>query len=170
MEWRFCPHCAAELVKRVEGERERLACPACEFVHWNNPVPVVAAVIEYEGKVFLARNAAWPPGRFALVTGFLERDESPHDAVVREVKEETNLDAAEVNLIGVYEFSLRNQVLICYHVVAHGTVQLNEELVEYRLIEPAKVKVWPRGTGFALADWLRARGHNVEFMPLDARP
>ncbi|GAB4471653.1 MAG: hypothetical protein OHK0044_14880 [Burkholderiaceae bacterium] len=53
----------------------------------------------------LARNAAWPAGRFALVTGFLERDETPRDAVIREVKEETQLDA---RLVGVYEFALRN--------------------------------------------------------------
>lgn len=170
MTWKFCPQCSAALAPRVEGERQRLACSACDFVHWDNPVPVVAAVIEYEGKVLLARNVAWPPGRFALVTGFLERDESPRDAVAREVKEETNLDAMEVTMIGVYDFALRNQVLICYHVVAQGTVRLNEELAEYRLIEPARVKPWPRGTGYALADWMRARGLTVEFMSLDARP
>lgn len=170
MAWKFCPECGAGLVPRQAGERERLGCSACEFVHWDNPVPVVAAVIELEGKVLLARNVAWPAGRFALVTGFLERDESPRDAVVREVKEETDLDAEETSLIGVYDFALRNQVLICYHVVASGAVRLNEELAEYRLLEPAKVKPWPRGTGHALADWMRARGLTVEFMSLDARP
>ncbi|GAB4471656.1 MAG: hypothetical protein OHK0044_14890 [Burkholderiaceae bacterium] len=49
---------------------------------------------------------------------------------------------------------------------ARGEVRLNEELAEYRLIEPAKVHAWPRGTGLALADWLRARGHEVHFAPL----
>jgi NADH pyrophosphatase NudC (nudix superfamily) len=170
MGWKFCPQCGKTLVPRSEGERERLACGACDFVHWDNPVPVVAAVIELEGKVLLARNVAWPEGRFALVTGFLERDENPRDAVAREVKEETDLDAVETSLIGVYDFALRNQVLICYHVVARGTVKLNEELAEYRLIEPARLKTWPRGTGYALADWMRSRGLTVEFMSLDARP
>ncbi len=165
-DYRFCPTCATPLVRGVHGERERSACPACGWVHWDNPVPVVAAVIEYDGKVLLARNAAWPAGRFALVTGFLERDETPRAAVIREVKEETNLDALDARLIGVYEFALRNQVIIAYHVPAVGAVKLNEELVEYRLIEPSRVKTWPRGTGLALADWLRARGHEVHFLPL----
>lgn len=164
--YRFCPACATPLTRAICGERERSACPACDWVHWDNPVPVVAAVIEYEGRVLLARNAAWPAGRFALVTGFLERDETPRDAVIREVKEETNLDAIDAQLIGVYDFALRNQVIIAYHVSAAGDVKLNEELVEYRLIEPARVKTWPRGTGFALADWLRTRGHEVHFVPL----
>lgn len=158
--------CATPLVRGIHGERERSACPACGWVHWDNPTPVVAAVIEYEGKVLLARNAAWPTKMFALVTGFLERDETPRDAVIREVKEETSLDALEATLIGVYDFALRNQVIIAYHVPATGTVRLNEELVDYRLCEPAAVRVWPRGTGQALADWLRSRGYPVNFLPL----
>ena len=39
-------------------------------------VEVVAAVIEYQGRVLLARNAGWPAKMFALVTGFLERDDA----------------------------------------------------------------------------------------------
>jgi NAD+ diphosphatase len=147
-------------------ERERNACPACGWVHWDNPAPVVAAVIEYDGRVLLARNAAWPPGMFALVTGFLERDETPPAAVAREVKEETNLDTRASSLIGVYDFARKNELIIAYHVVAEGEVRLSEELVDYRLIEPAKLRPWPAATGLALADWMRARGLPVEFLEL----
>ncbi len=162
----FCPRCATPLERRIAGDRERSACPACDWVHWDNPAPVVAAVIEYEGRVLLARNAAWPPKMFALVTGFLERDESPQQAVAREVKEETNLDTQSSRLIGVYEFARKNELIIAYHVEAVGEVRLSEELVEYRLIEPAKLRPWPAATGLALADWMRARGLTVEFLEL----
>ncbi len=162
--WRFCPLCAAALSSGLFGERERSACNACGWVHWNNPTPVVAAVIELDGRVLLARNAAWPPKMFALVTGFLERDEAPAQAVLREVKEETDLDADSAQLIGVYDFARMNQVIIAYHISARGAVRLSEELAEYRLIEPAKLRPWPQGTGQALADWLRARGLPVNFL------
>ena len=164
--YRFCPQCATPLERRIAGERERAACPACGWVHWDNPAPVVAAVIEYEGRVLLARNAAWPPKMFALVTGFLERDETPQAAVAREVKEETNLDTQASSLIGVYDFARKNELIIAYHVVANGTVRLSGELADYRLIEPAKLRPWPAATGLALADWMRARGLPVEFMDL----
>jgi NADH pyrophosphatase NudC (nudix superfamily) len=167
MSFRFCPSCAHELQEAVHGERQRLACSACGWVHWDNPTPVVAAIIELDGRVLLARNAAWPAKMFALVTGFLERDESPRDAVVREVKEETSLDAKRADLIGVYEFPRRNQVIIAYHVVAEGEVRLSEELVDYRLVEPAALRPWPQGTGPAVADWMRARGLSVIFQELD---
>jgi len=164
--YRYCPVCAAPLVRGTYGERERSACASCGWVHWENPTPVVAAVIEYEGKVLLARNSTWPEKMFALVTGFLERDESPRDAVVREVKEETDLDVTHARLIGVYEFTRMNQVIIGYEVVATGTVRLSEELAEYRLIDPPRLRPWPQGTGQALADWMRARGLEVNFLPL----
>jgi NADH pyrophosphatase NudC (nudix superfamily) len=61
---------------------------------------VVAAIIECvdrDGAVLLARNHAWPERMFALVTGFLEKGESPEEAVAREVKEEVNLDAVRLS-------------------------------------------------------------------------
>jgi ADP-ribose pyrophosphatase YjhB (NUDIX family) len=103
---------------------------------------------------------------FALITGFLERGETPAGAVQREVKEETDLDGEAAHLIGVYDFARMNQVIIAYHVPATGRVKLSEELVDYRLIEPAKLRPWPQGTGQALADWMHARSLPVDFLPL----
>jgi NAD+ diphosphatase len=165
----YCPGCATPLRRAVQGGRERACCPACGWVHWDNPTPVVAAVIEYEGKVLLARNVAWPEKMFALVAGFLERDETPQQAVAREVREETGLIVTTAHLIGVYEFQRRNEVIIAFHTPAEGTIALGEELAEYRLLEPARVKPWPLGTGLAVADWMRARGLAVEFAPLPGR-
>lgn len=163
--YRFCPQCGASLEVLPAGGRDRHACvqDGCGFVHWNNPLPVLAAVVEYEGKLLLARNAAWPEGRFALVTGFLERDETPELGVARELKEETNLDTEAVSLIGVYEFMRKNELIIAYHVKAYGTIALSEELADYKLVAPEKMRIWSAGTGFAVADWLQARGYPVRF-------
>ena len=146
------------------GIVERLRCAACGFTHWNNPTPVLAAIVEYRGQVLLARNAAWPAKMFALITGFMEAGETPQEGIAREVKEETNLDATQVNLVGAYDFQRMNQVIIAYHVVAHGDVRLSPELAEYRLYAPEDVVCWPSGTGQAMATWLRARGHEPRFI------
>lgn len=156
----FCPQCAAPLAQREIGGRMRAACarPDCGYIHWDNPAPVVAALVERDGLVLLARNHAWPGKMFGLITGFLERDETPEEAVAREVKEELDLDAQQVALIGVYPFQCKNEVIIAYHVVATGEVRLNEELAEYRLIAPEKLRPWDFGTGLALREWLQRRG------------
>jgi NAD+ diphosphatase len=167
--YRFCPRCASTLVERSHAERNRLLCPNCEWVHWDNPLPVLAALVEYEGRILLARNAAWPEHMFALITGFMERGETPEQGVTRELKEETNLDVARLSLIGVYEFTRKNEVIIAYHVEAAGTIQLGEELVDYRLVAPHRLRPWRLGTGLAMADWMRARQLPVEFIDLPPR-
>ncbi len=171
--FRFCPSCATplQLLAQMEdgGEKQRLRCPACGWTHWNNPTPVLAAVIEYRGQILLARNAAWPGRMFALITGFMEAGETPQEGIAREIKEETNLDASALNLIGVYDFQRMNQVIIAYHAVADGEVSLSPELAEYKLYHHADVKCWPAGTGYALADWLRSRGHAPQFVEFPKR-
>ena len=88
-QYRFCPSCATPLqpITQLEdsGPKERLRCLACHWTHWNNPTPVLAAVVEYEGKILLARNAAWPGRRFALITGFMEAGETPKQGIAREL-------------------------------------------------------------------------------------
>ena len=98
---RFCPRCAGPLEPFEHEARTRLRCAdtACGYVHWDNPVPVVAAIIEHEGQVLLARNAAWPDKMYGLITGFLERGEEPSEAVLREVAEETGLKGELVGLV-----------------------------------------------------------------------
>ncbi|MQM30229.1 MAG: ADP-ribose pyrophosphatase [Candidatus Accumulibacter phosphatis] len=156
--WQFCPCCAAALDSCEEGGLLRLACGAgCGFVHWDNPVPVLAALVEYQGQVVLARNRAWAAGAFGLITGFLERGEDPAAGVAREVKEELALDTLATTLIGVYPFARKHEVIIAYHVVARGEIGLNEELAEFRLISPEKLKPWDFGTGLAVSDWLARR-------------
>ena len=116
------------------------------------------------GQILLARNAAWAGKMFALITGFMEAGETPEGGIAREIKEETNLDASALKLIGVYDFQRMNQVIIAYHALADGEVRLSPELVDYRLFAPADLRCWPAGTGYALADWLRSRGHEPQFM------
>ena len=71
--WQFCPGCGDRLETSELGGLPRLVCrAACGFVHWDNPAPVLAALVEYDDRIVLARNKAWAAGAFGLVTGFLD--------------------------------------------------------------------------------------------------
>ena len=175
-EVRFCSHCGTPLQRLSAdedgGPKERLRCIACGWTHWNNPTPVLAAVIECAdrgGRLLLARNAAWSGRMFALITGFMEAGETPEQGIAREIAEETSLQVDALALIGVYDFQRMNQLIVAYHAVAHGEIELSPELAEYKLFEPAAVRCWRAGTGYALADWLRSRGHEPQFIELPAR-
>jgi len=156
---RFCPRCATLLARRQTGSRERLACPGadCGFVFFDNPLPVVAGLVEHEGDVLLVRSVGWPESWYGLVTGFLERDEEPEMAVLRELREELGLEGKVVAPIGVYTFPERNELILAYHVEAHGAVRLGEELAGVKRIRPEKLRPWPFGTGHAVRDWLARR-------------
>jgi NADH pyrophosphatase NudC (nudix superfamily) len=172
-DYRFCPRCATPLalITAAEdgGDKARLRCAACHWTHWNNPTPVLAAVVECVdrgGLLLLARNAAWTGRMFALITGFMEAGETAEEGITREVAEETALTVKKLKLIGVYDFQRMNQVIIAYHAQAEGEIRLSPELVEYKLLEPRDARCWPAGTGYALADWLRARGIEPQWLPL----
>jgi len=176
IDYRFCPQCAAALAwtEALEdgGVKARLRCAACGFTHWNNPTPVLAAVVECAdrgGQLLLARNAAWSGRMFALITGCMEAGETPQEGIAREVLEETSVQVDGVDLIGVYDFQRMNQVIIAYHALARGEVRLSPELAEYKLYAPEDLVCWPAGTGYALAAWLRRRGIEPRFMDLPRR-
>jgi NADH pyrophosphatase NudC (nudix superfamily) len=158
--FRYCPRCAAPMTDAERDEALRRVCsdPDCGYIHWNNPTPVVAAIVEHDGRIVLAHNRSWPPEWYGLITGFLEAGETPEQGVLREVAEELALRGRIEAFVGHYDFAPMNQLIIAYHVRAEGTIRLNEELDDYRRIPPEKLRPWPGGTGAALADWLRARG------------
>lgn len=157
---KFCPQCGLALVRREVDGAERSCCEAegCGFVAWENPTPVIAVLVEYEGKVLLARNAAWREGMFSVITGYLEKGETPEECALREIAEELGLQGSIAGYIGHYIFTRQNQLILAFHVVAKGEIRLNEELAEFRLIAKEKVKPWSFGTGQAVRDWLRSQG------------
>jgi NAD+ diphosphatase len=166
-EYRFCPQCATPLAWTQQedgGEKQRLRCAACGWTHWNNPTPVLAAVIQYQDRILLARNAAWTNKMYALITGFMEAGETPAGGIAREIAEETSLQVQSLDLIGVYDFQRMNQVIIAYHAQCTGEVKLSPELVDYKLFGYDQVRCWPAGTGHALADWLRSKGYEPQYM------
>ena len=156
---RFCPRCATALALRGSSGPERLACPAhgCGFVFYDNPVPVVAGLVEHEGRVILVRSVGWPDTWYGLVTGFLERGEAPESGVIREVREELGLESRVVAPIGVYPFAERNELILAYHLEARGEIQLGAELAGLKRIDPDRLRPWPFGTGHAVREWLDRR-------------
>jgi len=168
VELKYCPLCATELVTKERGGRPRRLCPdtECAYVFWDNPAPVVAAIVEYGDHIVLVRNVGWPAHWYGLVTGFLEPGETPEEATLREVEEEIGLAAKMRSFIGIYPFYRMNQIIVVYHVVApRKEIRIDpEEIADFKLVAIEKVHPWNGGTGIALRDWLRTRGIERELV------
>jgi NAD+ diphosphatase len=160
---KYCPECASKLENKLIDVRERLACssPGCAFVYWDNPIPVVAALVQYEDKFILARNAKWPKDMFSLVTGFLERGETPEQAVAREVQEEIGLETKTSGFIGYYPFIKMNQIILAFWVKADGEPKTGDEIAEVKLLSREDLKLYDFGllnlTSEIVQDWLKNR-------------
>jgi NADH pyrophosphatase NudC (nudix superfamily) len=131
---KYCSECGSTLAEKHVDGNKRIVCSSneCGCVYWNNPIPVVAALVSCNSKYIIARNRGWPKSIFSVITGYLESNESPEDAVLREVAEELGLKGSVKRHIGNYSFKENNQVILCYEVEAAGKVELNHELVEFK--------------------------------------
>lgn len=161
MIYKFCPKCATELVDTDIDGQLRQKCPSCDFVFWDNPIPVVAGIVEHEGKVILTRSKGWPEKWIGIVAGFLEKGETPEEGALREVKEELGLDGEIVSFVGHYAFEMRNQIIFAYHIRAEGAITLGDELESIKAVPPDGVRPWSLGTGPALKDWLASRSKDL---------
>ena len=102
----FCVNCGVELVPRVIEGREVEACPNDSFILWHDPKVSTAVVVEAEGGIVLGRRSIEPGyGLWCLPGGFVNDDEDPAVAAVRECREEISAPVELTGLIGVYHIA-----------------------------------------------------------------
>jgi 8-oxo-dGTP diphosphatase len=102
----FCVNCGAALVPRVIEGRELEACPNDGFVLWRDPKVATAVVVEVDGGIVLGRRSIEPGyGLWCLPGGFVNDDEDPAAAAVRECLEEISAKVEITGLIGVYHIA-----------------------------------------------------------------
>ncbi len=89
----YCPKCGGKLSYRNCGERNRLVCGNCSYIFYENPIVGVAAVVlDQQGRLLLGRRNSSYKGLWCIPCGYVEYDEDVYEALIREFKEETNLD------------------------------------------------------------------------------
>jgi ADP-ribose pyrophosphatase YjhB (NUDIX family) len=144
-EFRFCPLCKGTLRERVIDAHSRRVCDQCGWIDYHNPLPVaICAAINKKGKVLVVKRNQEPgKGTWALPGGFIESNEHPEKACLRELKEETGLDGKIIKLVGVY---LRRTQLYG-HLIAIGyavrvlneDIHINEELLDAKFVNSAEL-------------------------------
>ena len=99
-----------------EGDdRERLVCPACGFVAYENPKVIVGAVATWEGKYLLCRRGIEPrTGYWTIPAGYMELSETSEAGAMREVWEEAGAKVKVDALLAVFNNPSISQVYLIY--------------------------------------------------------
>ena len=94
---------------------ERLVCPECNFINYENPLMVVGAVVTYGDKFMLCRRSIEPrAGYWTIPAGYMELHETPLDGAKREALEEANAEIDIDALLAVYTIPRISQVQMIY--------------------------------------------------------
>jgi len=117
----------------------------------DRPYLAVSAAIIRDGRVLVAQRdkaGSASRGLFTLPGGVVEAGETLHEAIVREVAEETEIAIEPVALAGHREFIQRDAqgrvqrhfVILCFAARwLSGEGRPNEELAELRWLRPAEI-------------------------------
>ncbi len=92
--YKYCPRCATPLEERIQMGEKRPTCPACGWVHYEDPKVAAGVVILRGREVLLVRRVMDPfVGAWSIPAGFVNAFEDPAAAALRECVEETGLVA-----------------------------------------------------------------------------
>jgi ADP-ribose pyrophosphatase YjhB (NUDIX family) len=164
---KFCSNCASPVARRVPpgDSLPRWVCDQCGVIHYQNPLLVVGAIADHEGRILLCRRAIEPRyGYWTLPAGFMENDETTGQAAVRETLEEAGARielAAPFSMISV---PYVNQVHLFYRAkLVDLDFAPGEESLEVALYEESGIpwkEIAFRTVAATLRHWFadRSRG------------
>ena len=104
-------------IRRIpEGDdRERLTCPDCGHVAYENPKIVVGSVVDLDGGVLLCRRAIEPRrGFWTLPAGYMEMQETVEEGAAREAWEEARARLTLEGVLAVYSIARLGQVQVIF--------------------------------------------------------
>jgi ADP-ribose pyrophosphatase YjhB (NUDIX family) len=136
----YCPECGGATATQVIARHELSVCPHCDRIFFRNPKVVVTALIEEQGRVLLVRRDIEPGrGLWGLPGGYVDWDEHPEQAMVRECLEETGARVDPLQLLSVQHVILGEEgiVILSYRAqLRGGDIEPRDEVQEVGWFKP----------------------------------
>ena len=129
-ESRFCGTCGAKN-DDVPAQTER-ACPNCGRLEFPRICPAVIVIItDDENKILMAHNKRFRKGLYSHISGFNEAGESLEETVVREVREEININIKDIEYVKSQPWPFPNSLMLGFKArYASGTIMCDGDEIE----------------------------------------
>lgn len=142
---KHCRECGTAVVYRLPDDgdtKQRAVCPACNTVHYENPLNVVGTVpVLADGRVLLCKRNIEPRwGKWTLPAGFMELDETTAQGAERETDEEAGAQIEMGPLFSLLNVARVGQVHLFYRATLLSD-QFNPgyETIEARLFAEEEI-------------------------------
>jgi ADP-ribose pyrophosphatase YjhB (NUDIX family) len=133
---------------------------AAELGYITPKIGVQGALVDAQGRLLLERRK--DDSLWGLPSGWVEVNESPLSALVREFKEETNLHIRPTELIGLYTRlpgqyqQPHSSIHVLYRCeLLGGNLQHSHESLEMSYLDPVTVSAWHKDHAQQAQDALR---------------
>ncbi len=115
---KHCRQCGTAVVYRIPDDgdtKQRAVCPACQTIHYENPLNVVGTVPYLGDRVLLCKRNIEPRlGKWTLPAGFMELNETTAEGAARETVEEAGAQFVMQGLFSLVNVSRVGQVHLFY--------------------------------------------------------
>ncbi|HWT28348.1 MAG TPA: dihydroneopterin triphosphate diphosphatase [Methylophilaceae bacterium] len=138
------------------------------MVSYKTPVSALILIHTPDLKVLIMERAD-KPGFWQSVTGSIEADETPYDAAIREVREETGLDALDYKFEDWQASNTYEIYPHWRHRYAPGVTENVEHLFGLELPAPVDVQLAPdEHVRYEWVDWREAAKRVFSWTNVDA--
>ena len=128
---RFCGRCGSPMRTESGGNSRLCGDDGCGLRVFPRVDPAIIVLVSRGDRCLLGRQASWPEGRYSTIAGFVEPGESLEDAVVREVREETNVEVDDVRYHSSQPWPFPSSLMLGFEASASSeTIELNDGELE----------------------------------------
>lgn len=141
---KHCRQCGTAVIYRVPDDgdtKQRAVCPACQTIHYENPLTVVGTVPVWGKQVLLCKRNIEPRwGKWTLPAGFMELHETTAQGAARETDEEAGAQFEMEGLFTVLSVPRVGQVHLFYRArLLSDQFHPGHETLEARLFNEADI-------------------------------
>lgn len=108
----YCGKCGKPTMKKI-GELA-MNCSACGLLFYPRIAPAVMVLVRRGDEVLLARSPHFTPGVFSALAGFVEAGETLEQCAMREVREETGIEIANLRYFRSQSWPFPNSLMVAF--------------------------------------------------------
>ncbi|MDD2316158.1 MAG: NAD(+) diphosphatase [Desulfobacterales bacterium] len=155
----YCGRCKTP-TRRHPTELARI-CPQCNLIVYPRISPAVIVAVIRGDEILLVRTRRHAPGRFSVVSGFVEPGETPEQCVEREVMEETGIAVKDLCYFGSQAWPFPDSLMLGFTAsYAGGEVMADgSEILEAGWFSAGNLPLLPEPVTISrrLIDWFAGR-------------